>query len=86
MTTQMIIRIDPKLKDKFTKLAKTEGKSTSQLVRDVIEDYIKEHDISIYVDDLWDRIGNKMVSKGITSNDIDRAIKDARKSKIQSRY
>jgi predicted DNA-binding protein len=78
----MIIRIDPKLKDKFIKLAKTEGKSTSQLVRDVIEDYIKEHDISIYVDDLWERIGNKMTSKGITSNDIDRAIKDARRNKI----
>ena len=82
MTTQMIIRIDPKLKDKLTNLARTEGKSTSQLVRDVIEDYINERDISAYIDDLWNRIGDKLASKDVKSKDINKAIKDARKYKI----
>ena len=85
VTMQMIIRIDPELKDKLAKLARIEGKNTSQLVREVIENYINERDISAYVDDLWKRIGNKLESKGIKSKDIDKAIKDARKSKSQSR-
>ena len=65
MTTQMIIRMDPEIKDRFNKLARVEGKTTSQMVRELIEDYIKERDIGTYVDDLWDRIGGKLKSKGV---------------------
>jgi predicted DNA-binding protein len=81
MTTQMIIRIDPEVKDKFNKLARVEGKTTSQMVRDLIEDYIKERDIGTYVDDLWGRIGRKLRSKGVRQTDIDKAIKEVRKSR-----
>lgn len=81
MPTQMIIRMNPELKDKLNKLARTEGKTTSQMVRDLIEDYIKEHDISSYIDNLWGRVGKKLKSKGVTSTDISRAIKDVRKGK-----
>jgi len=84
MSMQMIIRIDPELKDKLARLARIEGKSTSQLVREVIEDYINERDIGAYIDDLWKRIGYKLESKSLESSDIDRAIKDARKDKAQS--
>lgn len=80
MTTQMIIRMDPKLKEKLNKLARTEGKTTSQMVRDLIENYIEEHDIGSYIDNLWDRIGKKLESNGITPADIDKAIKDVRKT------
>lgn len=81
MPTQMIIRMNPELKDKLNKLARTEGKTTSQMVRELIEDYIKEHDISSYIDNLWGRVGKKLKSKGVTSTDIGRAIKDVRKGK-----
>lgn len=30
------------------------------MVRELIEDYIKEHDISSYIDNLWDRVGKKL--------------------------
>jgi predicted DNA-binding protein len=79
MATQMIIRMDPELKEKITKVARTEGKTTSQMVRGLIEDYIKEHDISSYVDNLWGRIGKKLKSRGVTQEKINRAIKEARK-------
>ena len=79
MTTQMLIRIDPKTKEKLTQLARMEGKSTNQLVRNVIEEYVEDHDIGAYIDDLWERIGNKLKAKGITPDDIDKAIKDARR-------
>ena len=79
MGTQMIIRIDPDIKNRLSKLARVEGKTTSQMVRELIEDYIKERDISAYVDDLWNRIGGKLKSRGVKPSDTDRAIKEVRK-------
>jgi hypothetical protein len=81
MTTQMIIRMDPEVKDRFNKLARVEGKTTSQMVRELIEDYIKERDIGAYVDDLWGRIGGKLKSKGVGQRDIDKTIKEVRRSR-----
>ena len=59
MATQMIIRVDPSLKNKVSKLAKAEGKNLSELVRELLEKYTQERDMSAYIDDLWDRIGQK---------------------------
>lgn len=81
MTSQMIIRIDPEIKNRFNKLVRVEGKTTSQMVRELIENYITERDIGTYIDDLWDRIGGKLKSKGVGQRDVDRAIKEARKSR-----
>ncbi len=79
MTTQMIIRIKPELKDKLNRLARTEGRPTSSVLRDMIERYIEEHDIGPSIDDLWDRIGKKLGPKGMSPSRIDHAIKTVRK-------
>ena len=79
--TQMIIRMDPEVKDKLNRLARTEGKTTSQMVRELIESYIKEHDISSYIDNLWGRVGKKLKSRGVMPASVDKAIKDVRKKK-----
>ncbi len=81
MATQMIIRMDPELKNRLNKLARVEGKTTSQMVRELIGDYIREKDIGTYIDNLWDRIGGKLRVKGITQGDINRAIKESRKNR-----
>jgi predicted DNA-binding protein len=79
MSTQMIIRIDDEVKDRLNKLARSEGKTTSAMVRDLIEEHLREHDISAYIDDLWNRIGKKLKSKGVTPATINKAIKVTRK-------
>ena len=81
MTTQMMVRMDPKQKDRLEKLARLEGKTTSQMVRELIEAHLKERDIGAYIDDLWDRIGAQLKSKGVKPADIDRAIKATRTQK-----
>ncbi len=81
MTTQMIIRMDTGMKNRLNKLARVEGKTTSQMVRELIEDHLREKDIGTYIDDLWDRIGGKLRSKGINRRDIHRAIKESRNSR-----
>ena len=78
MSTQMIIRIDNEVKTRLNKLARIEGKTTSEMVRGLIEEYIKERDIGSYIDDLWDRTGKKLKSKGITPAAIEKAIRASR--------
>jgi predicted DNA-binding protein len=81
MSTQMIVRIDPELKAKVNNLAKTEGKSISEVVRELLEDYVKDRDIGLYIDDLWKRISNKLTSRGFGPQDIKRVIQEVRTSK-----
>ena len=79
MATQIIIRIASEVKGRFSKLSRLEGKTPSQMVRELIEDYIKERDIRTYIDDLWNRIGSKLKSKGKKQRDIRSVIKETRK-------
>jgi|WetSurMetagenome_2_1015567.scaffolds.fasta_scaffold93816_2 hypothetical protein len=80
MTTQMIVRIDPKKREQLTRLSRAEGKATSELVRELIDNFIREHDISGYIDDLWQRTGSIMTKKGRSIKDIARVIKESRKA------
>ena len=81
MTTQMIVRIDSELKSKVSNLAKAEGKSVSEVVRELLEDYIRDRDIGSYIDDLWNRIGSKLTAQGFSPVDIPKALKEARAKK-----
>lgn len=84
-TNQMIIRIDPKLKATFDRFARQEGKSTSQLVRDLMTRYIQDHDMSYYIDDLWERTGTALKAKGVTPTSLEKIIKETRKDHDKSR-
>ena len=81
MTTQMIVRINPELKNKVNSLAKAEGKSVIEVVRELLEDYVKNRDIGLYIDDLWQRIGDKLISRKIGPKEIQRVIQEVRARK-----
>ncbi|GAB5047383.1 ribbon-helix-helix protein, CopG family [Thermodesulfovibrio sp. TK110] len=78
MTEQLIIKVDKKTKRKFARIARMEGKTTSEKLRELIEQYIKERDIEKYIDKLWNRIGVKLKSKSVTPELIEKAIRDHR--------
>ena len=78
MSTQMIVRIDPALRQKVSNLAKAEGKNVSEVVRELLEEYVRDRDIGSYIDDLWERIGGKLTSRGVGPEEIQRAIQEAR--------
>ena len=77
----LIVRLDKDLKSKVCKLARNEGKSASQVVREVLEEYVKNRDVGVYIDDLWERIGGKLKSRGFEERDLPRVIREARKNK-----
>ena len=78
MSTQMIVRIEPYLKNKVNRFAKAEGKTTSEVVRELLEDYVRSRDIGAYIDDLWDRIGKKLKTKRVGPDEIQRIIQEVR--------
>ncbi len=78
MPTQMIIRMPDDLKSKVSSLAKAEGKNVSAIVRELLENYVKDRDIGSHIDDLWGRIGAKLQDKGVKPADISRAIRETR--------
>ena len=78
MATQMIIRIEPSLKNKVSQLAKAEGKNLSELVRELLEKYTKERDMGAYIDNLWGNIGHNFTQNNISEENIEEAIKQVR--------
>jgi len=80
MATQMIIRLDPFLKEKVSNLARKEGKNLSELVRELLEKYVRERDMGAYIDNLWDKIGRRLSEKNISQRDIDGIIQKVRSS------
>ena len=77
----MIVRINPELKNKVNTLAKAEGKCISEVVRERLEEYVKNRDIGLYIDDLWQGIGDKLTARKIGPKEIQRAIREVRSKK-----
>jgi predicted transcriptional regulator len=79
MTTQIMVRIEPELKNKVDRLARSEGKTVSTVVRELLADYVNERDIGDTIDSLWDRIGEILTSQGVTQSQIPKIIRAVRK-------
>ena len=75
---QMIVRVDPELKEKAAFIARREGKSLSQVVRELLEEYVRQRDMSAYIEDLWNYFGERLKEQGITPEDIPRIIEEVR--------
>ena len=82
--TQIIIRVDDTLKENFARLSRNEGKTTSQLMREMMEKYVQEHDFSTYVDHVWDTISSELKKRGVTEKDLHNSIKKYRAEKKKS--
>jgi len=78
VATQMIIRVESSLKDKVSRLAKSEGKNLSELVRELLEKYARERDMGAYIDNLWDNIGRNLSKNNVSESDIENMIKQTR--------
>ena len=81
MATQMVIRIDEETKERFQRVSLMEGKTASEKMRELIENYVRKADLSQVVDDLWDRIGAKAQKNGVSVKDVDRIIRETRASR-----
>lgn len=79
--TQMIVRLDSAAKQRLGRLARAEGKSTSQLVRDVLDDYIRDRDPAAHIDDLWSRMARSIEAGGWRPDDVERVVSEVRRAR-----
>ena len=81
MDTQLMVRIDKGAKEKFSKLVRMEGKSVSEKIREMVDEYVAENDFAAAVDSVWERVSQKIKKKGYTEEDVERVIGEVRASK-----
>ena len=60
----MLVLVDPELKHNVQRLPNSKGRTVSDEVRGLAEDYVRDRDIALYIDDFWGRIGDKLTSRG----------------------
>ena len=84
MGDQILIRMNPALKEQLSRAAKTEGKTSSEVIRALVEDYLKQRDVGAYVDSLWERFGKDFKARKLTARDIPAAVKASRKSRREN--
>ncbi len=80
MSKQLIVRLDDDLKDRMQRLAKSEGKNASQVVRELVQEYVADRDPAGAIEELWTRIGDRLTDRGIRLEDVETAIDDVRTS------
>ena len=81
MTTQMIIRIDEALKKRATAAAKAEGRNISEVVREMLEEYVVNRDLGGVIDDIWGRAENRIRKAGFSASDVNGVIRKVRAGK-----
>lgn len=53
----------------------------SEVIRELLEEYVKNRDIGSYIDDLWGRIGTQLTSRGVRPEGIQRFIRAVREKR-----
>ena len=78
MTSQILVRVDRELKEKFQRLTGIERKSVNEKVRELMEEYVREHSMESTMKNLWDEIGRSMKKKGYQQSDVEKMIRKTR--------
>lgn len=81
MKGQLIVRIDGNLKKRFQMLSRREGKSMSEKVIGLVEEYVSDNDFPGLVDRVWDRVGSELRTRGYGPKDVGKTIREARVKK-----
>ena len=76
-----MVRIDKDVKERSTRLVRMEGKSLSEKIREMVDEYVEENDFAAAVDSVWERVSQKIKRKGYAEEDVERVIGEVRASK-----
>lgn len=81
MTSQILIRVDKDIKDRFQRLSRFEHKSVNEKLRELMKDYVEEHNIESAMKGLWSEIGGSLKKKGYKVSDVEKTIRKVRSGK-----
>ena len=80
MSEQLLIRVAPELKRRLARAATLEGKTSTQVIRDLIEEYVRQRDMPSYIAALWEKVGSELTAAGVKPGAVAKAIRAARKA------
>ena len=75
---QLTVRIDEDLKGHLQNLARQEGKSTSDVVRGLVQRYVRDRDRGTALRALWNQMQQNAEEAQAGPEDIDQAIQTVR--------
>ena len=78
MTSQLMIRIDDELKNRATRFARAEGKSLSEVVRDLLREYSRDRDMGAHIDHLWNAIREELPDEAADPDWVQQVIHEVR--------
>jgi len=78
MTTQLIVRVEPELKEQVSRLARAEGKTASEVVRELLTQYVQERDMAAHIDRLWAAIGAQLPAEARDPDYVQEVIRKVR--------
>ncbi len=78
MATQILIRVDKDIKNKFQRLSRFEQKSVNEKIRELMEEYIRDHSIEDAMKGLWDEMEESLKKKGYKESDVEKTIRKVR--------
>ncbi|HEY6171486.1 MAG TPA: ribbon-helix-helix protein, CopG family [Candidatus Kapabacteria bacterium] len=81
MNTSILIRVDKEKKERFERMARRRGKTTSEVVRELMDEYIQKYDMKGYLSEVMKEIGDGLRRDGYTVDDVDKVIKEYKKEK-----
>jgi hypothetical protein len=67
VVAQIFVKVDKELKVEFERLSRIEGKTVNQRVRELMEEYVKDHDLEAAMKDLWRRDATGIKEEGFQS-------------------
>ena len=75
---QLTVRIDDDLKEHLQTLARQEGKSTSDIVRSLVQRYVQDRDRGASLRALWEQMRQRAEEAGASPKDVEGAIESVR--------
>lgn len=75
---QLTVRIDDDLKGHLQNLARQEGKSTSDVVRSLVQRYVQDRDRGAALRALWEQMRQKAEEAGAGPKDVEDTIESVR--------
>lgn len=76
---QLTVRLDDKLKEQLSSLARSEGKTTSDVMRMLVRQYVRDRDRSAFLENLWEHMQQNARAAGRSQEDVDEVIAQVRK-------
>lgn len=75
---QLTVRINEDLKGHLQALARREGKSTSDVVRSLVQRYVQDRDRGAALQALWEQMRQRAEEAGAGRKDVEAAVESVR--------